>query len=57
MACDGCVEAVRNVLARVRGVSSTRVEIGRAEVEGGDPALLMEAVRDAGFGAEVARVS
>ncbi len=57
MHCDGCVRSVSRVLARIEGVEAAEVDLerGRAVVRGGaDPAALVEAVRKAGFGAELA---
>ncbi|WP_072573196.1 heavy-metal-associated domain-containing protein [Granulibacter bethesdensis] len=53
MTCEGCVNAVRRILLAVPGVSDASVTLGRAEISGGEAARLMEAVRDAGFGAEI----
>ena len=58
MNCEHCVRAVRDALAAVSGVAevaSVELESGRALVDGqADPAALIAAVKDAGYGAEVA---
>ncbi len=54
MMCAGCVSAVEKALAAVPGVGSALVNLGErtATVQGdADPALLIQAVRDAGFDA------
>ncbi len=54
MMCAGCVAAVEKALGEVAGVTEALVNLGErtATVRGGaDPALLIQAVRDAGFDA------
>jgi copper chaperone CopZ len=55
MTCGGCVNAVTRVLSRVPGAAQVHVTLdpGHAEVAGtADPAVLLAAVRKAGYGAE-----
>jgi copper chaperone CopZ len=53
MSCSHCLNAVRQSLAALRGVSINDVRIGRAELEYEpeqiDPARIAEAVRAAGY--------
>ena len=57
MTCPNCVKAAEEALAAVPGVVrvvSVELESGRARVEGdAQPALLAEAVREAGYEAQV----
>ena len=57
MTCMHCVKAVTQALSEVAGVTAVRevsLEAGTAEVEGSpDPDALVNAVRDAGYRAEV----
>ena len=58
MVCDGCSTAVRNVVTTLAGVDDARVdhESGTACVVHGDQvdvATILDAIRDAGFGATV----
>ena len=56
MTCNGCVNAVSRVLSHVPGAAEVRVSLdsGRADVSGtANPTQLLEAVRKAGFGAEL----
>lgn len=57
MNCSKCVSHVTEALEEVPGVSSASVdlEFGRAEVEHGglDPLLLIAAIEDAGYSADV----
>ncbi|HEU4641841.1 MAG TPA: cation transporter [Gemmatimonadaceae bacterium] len=57
MSCGHCVRAVSQALAEVPGVQVENVGIGSARIRAGDdPAVnaAIEAVRDAGYDAEVA---
>lgn len=57
MTCDGCVRAVKRVLARVPGVTEVAVDLdtGRAQVTGeAAPERLIEAVEKAGYEARLA---
>lgn len=58
MSCGHCVRAVSQALAEVPGVEVENVGIGSARIRAGDdPATVnaaIEAVRDAGYDAEVA---
>lgn len=56
MTCEGCVNAVTRVLARVPGAADVHVtlEPGRAEIAGAASHTdLLAAVRKAGYGAEL----
>jgi copper chaperone len=57
MTCMHCVKAVTKALAQVPGVvgdPQVNLERGRATVEGSpDPAALVAAVKEAGYGAEL----
>ncbi|MDN3521301.1 heavy metal translocating P-type ATPase [Halomonas ramblicola] len=55
MTCAGCVKSVQQALARTPGVVSAEVNFGThtAQVSGrADPAVLVRAVQDVGYGAE-----
>ncbi len=47
MTCNGCVSAVRNVLARQSGVRSSNVEIGKVELDLDDDAGSLDSIRAA----------
>jgi copper chaperone CopZ len=53
MTCNGCVSSVRNVLARQPGVTASKVEIGKIELDLDDAfgslANVRAAVENAGF--------
>jgi copper chaperone len=57
MTCMHCVKAVTDALSEVPGVTAVRevsLETGTATVEGSpDPGALVNAVKEAGYGAEV----
>jgi copper chaperone len=46
MTCNGCVSAVRNVLARQSGVRASKVEIGKVELDL-DDATSLDSIRAA----------
>lgn len=57
MTCGHCVKAVEEALSDVAGVKNVKVSLeeGKAEVEGqADSAALIAAVKEEGYGAEVA---
>ena len=47
MTCGGCVSAVKNVLARQPGVKSSKVEIGKIELDLDETAQSLDSVRSA----------
>jgi copper chaperone len=47
MTCNGCVAAVRNVLARQSGVQSSKVEIGKVELDVDEAAGSLDSIRAA----------
>lgn len=56
MSCQHCVGAVTRALESVSGVTAVQVDLetGLARVQGeADPGALVQAVTDAGYGAEV----
>jgi copper chaperone CopZ len=56
MTCGGCANTLTRVLSRVPGVTRAEVDLagGRAKVLGtADPDELLNAVRRAGYGAEI----
>lgn len=60
MTCGHCVEAVRRALATLPGVEVQSVKVGQADISFdqsvASPALLTEAVRNAGYSASLSDV-
>jgi copper chaperone CopZ len=57
MHCDGCVRRVSEALKKIPGVTTEKVEVGKAslKIDDGKEPVILAALEDIGFDARVAK--